>query len=394
MAISALSNIGLPAASTAPERLSDADKARIAEMFHLKAELGNSVWPGWGDAEIPVILHNEAYAFLLGYPGDPPMGWKEAPSTDSRGQAWEVTPNDSFLGKPYYRQPLTDRQATPENFTVLVGERWVATLFTREYARVAFYTGFRKELPGILQPFLPYRFLWKLLMGLTETYVEGLAHESFHAFQGINVPDRLFAAEKIASAESAYPWDNPNAEAAWKTELDLLHQAVTASTDEQAVELTRQFLEQRESRRQIEVFSSKIIDYERKREWLEGLAKYAELSLGLAAARSSNYQPIPQIKADQDFKNYSTQENFWRQQVNEIKHQSSQHGESRFYYSGMAQAVLLDRLQPGWKSDIWQESVWLEELLIEAVSSKQGLELAPIKIGEAFLWFRSYRLQS
>jgi hypothetical protein len=39
----------------------------------------------------------------------------------------------------------------------------------------------------------------------------------------------------------------------------------------------------------------------------------------------------------------------------------------RFYYSGMAQAVLLDRLMPDWKVRAWSEGVWLEDLLAEAV---------------------------
>jgi hypothetical protein len=111
-----------------------------------------------------------------------------------------------------------------------------------------------------------------------------------------------------------------------------------------------------------------MVDYERKREWLEGLAKYAELTLGLAAGRSSDYEPIPAITDDPDFRNYTTQENFWSQQVNEIKRQGTQDGETRFYYSGMAQASLLDRFAPGWKGKMWQENIWLEDLLSEAIN--------------------------
>ena len=40
---------------------------------------------------------------------------------------------------------------------------------------------------------------------------------------------------------------------------------------------------------------------------------------------------------------------------------------ARIRYSGMAQAVLLDRLMPGWKDRAWAEGVWLEDLLVEAV---------------------------
>jgi hypothetical protein len=337
-------------------------------MYHLRAELGNQVWPGWGTAEIPVILHNESYAFLIGYPGEPPKGWIKVPSNQQQGTAWGLVPDDSFFGQPYYRQPLQDENVTPENFTVRVGEHWVATFFTKEYAEIAFYDGFREELPVFLRPLLPYRLLWYLLMGSSDTYIEGMAHEAFHAFQGINRPERLATAEKVASEEHTYPWDDEALETAWEKELDLLLQAVKADSDQQAFELTRQFLEQRNERRAMQAFSQKYVDYERKREWLEGLAKYAELSLGLAAYHSEAYQPIPEVEADPDFKAYATQESYWNQQMDEIKRQSNQQGESRFYFSGMAQVVLLDRLWPGWKADSWDNEVGLDELLAKVVS--------------------------
>jgi hypothetical protein len=44
----------------------------------------------------------------------------------------------------------------------------------------------------------------------------------------------------------------------------------------------------------------------------------------------------------------------------------------RFYYSGFRQAVLLDRLMPGWKVRMWSEGIWLEDLLREAVRAETG----------------------
>ena len=41
--------------------------------------------------------------------------------------------------------------------------------------------------------------------------------------------------------------------------------------------------------------------------------------------------------------------------------------DTRFYYSGMAQAMILDRLMPGWKSGAFAQDVWLEDLVAEGV---------------------------
>jgi hypothetical protein len=367
LVVSALSNIGLPTESSSIETLSQLDKARAAEAVHLRSEMGDRIWPEWDEAEIPLILHNEAYAFLIGFPGDPPAGWMKVPANQQEGGEWQLIPNDTFRGEGYYRQPLVENQANPENFTVKLGEHWAATLFTKEYAEISFYEGFQEELPGLLRKIFPYRLFWKLAFGSSETYIQGLAHESFHAFQGSVAPTRLSSAEKIAYLENDYPWEDQELQDAWKDELDFLYQAVTAESDEQAFELAGKFLEKREDRRQLETISLKEIDYERNREWLEGLAKYSELALGLAAFNTETYQPIPELESDPDFNSYQNQDRYLNQQLAEVKRQANQRGETRFYYSGMAQAFLLDRLSPDWKDQIWEEGVWLEDLLKIAV---------------------------
>ena len=93
--LSALSNRNLPSAPGQTDRLDPLDNARLAETLHLKRELGEVVWPGWGVAEIPVLIWNREYSFLVGY-RDPP-----AP--------WESVPDDAFQGQPYFRRQTGDQ---------------------------------------------------------------------------------------------------------------------------------------------------------------------------------------------------------------------------------------------------------------------------------------------
>ena len=60
------------------------------------------------------------------------------PQEEHRGSEWEVIKTDDFFGTPYYRQLLTNPDLTPENFTAKVGECWVVTMQTKEYAAVSF----------------------------------------------------------------------------------------------------------------------------------------------------------------------------------------------------------------------------------------------------------------
>lgn len=365
--LSAWSNRALPTQSTVVDQLDALQKARLAEVQHLRQTLGDTVWPGWSEADIPIITYNEGYAFLVGA-SDPPAGWVKVPRGQQVGGPWEATPGDTFLDQPYYRQPLPDPDATPENFTVRVGDRWAATLQTKEYAAVAFYRGFRDQLPAFLRTVFPYRLAWSILGGDTEVYIGGLAHEAFHAWQGLIADQRLSQAELAARLEGSYPWDDDALKAAWQAELETLAAAAAAESDAEAVELARQFLDLRGQRRVEGRLSPALIDYELQREWLEGLAKYAELSLLHAAAGASGYQPLPAMAGDADFEGYTGSGRYWRQQLQEIARLAGREGETRFYYSGFGQAVLLDRLAPGWKDQAMQSGVFLEDLLRATVT--------------------------
>jgi hypothetical protein len=365
--ILALTNRALPTHSQVTDRLSDLDKARLAETTHLRQALGSQVWPGWDALDVPIIVYNEAYAFLVGYP-DPPAGWIRMPQNEARGGPWEVVPGDTYECQVYYRQPLPDPEVTPENFTVLVGDRWVVTMGTSAFMEISFYSGMQEQQPPFLKPVFPYRLAWGLIMGDSDAYIGSLEHEAFHAFEGSSAPDRLAEAEAANRVESSYPWDDPSLDPSWGAEMDLLIKAVRAPSDTGARELARQFLAEREKRRTALNLSSAQIDYEGQREWLEGLAKYAELTLGKVAGGMASYSPLAALKADPAFKAYKTRPQFWSEQLDEAKRTAGRAGETRFYYSGFAQAALLDRLAPGWKEKAFDPGVILEALLAEEIS--------------------------
>lgn len=361
-----ISNAGLPVESSLIERLSDLDKARLAEATRLRKSLGSEVWPGWEEADIPIIVYNEEYAFLVGYP-DPPAGWIAEPRQEARGGAWEAVPEDEFIGQPYYRQRLTDAARTPENFTVRVGDRWAATLQTKEYAFLRFVDGFGSELPLILRAIFPYRLMWKPLGGDSEAYIAGLVHEAFHSYQGSVAYERFAEAENAARLEIDYPWWDEQLQEAWQAEMEILAEASQVKSRDAAKDLAGRFLDKRAERRAMGRLAPELVEFEIQREWLEGLAKYAELSITRMAATEPAYIAHVALAEDPDFHNYASRERFWRLQFQELKRMTSNRGETRFYYTGMAQAVLLDWLAPGWKSQAFEEDLFLEELLREAV---------------------------
>lgn len=365
---SALYNLTLPKKSKTVEHLSVKEKSFIAEEMNLQQKMGNEVWPGWGNLQIPVIVYNEKYAFLIGYP-DPPAGWYRMPGEEFRGTEWEIVKTDNFSGKPYYRQLLPNPDITPENFTVKVGERWVLTMQTNEYAAVAFYKGFRKQLPPVLNAIFPYPIFWKLLMGSAETHIVLMAHEAFHAFQGTEVPQRLAQASRVGHLSSVYPWHVTANSEGWTEEMNLLLEAYNNESNDAARQLVAQFLNKRMQRREKAKLADSTIQYEQEREWLEGLALYAELTIGMKASENQNYKPVNEIEKVSEFKNYKTFSNFYNRQIEEVKRAAIRPEENRFYSTGMLQAVMLDRLMPEWKNEAFNEDVYLEDLLKKAVKN-------------------------
>jgi hypothetical protein len=212
---------------------------------------------------------------------------------------------------------------------------------------------------------VPYRLVVAVFN--SDWHIAAVLHESFHALEGQLAPDRLAAAERANQAGDDYPWDDGALRDAWRAELNTLAQAMQAQTDAEAAELVAAFLAGRADRRAEHALDAALVDFERQREWLEGLAKYAELESWRQGATAAGYAPLPETSADPDFDAYAGFDQRWSSEIITLRNQVNQASEGRFYYTGWAQAVLLDRLLPGWKARAFNDGVWLEALLSEAV---------------------------
>jgi hypothetical protein len=358
----AISNLGLPDASLTVERLHEAEKARLAETFHLRESLGELIWPGWGEADIPIVVFNEAYVFLVGAQ-NPQDGWEKVPNGPKRGGPWELVPGDDFYGQPYYRQTLPAPEITPEAFTVRIGDQWAASLQTKEWMEIALRETIKRDLPGFLQAIVPYRLVVPLLMRGSDGYIASLLHESFHAFQGLQAPDHLSRAEDTAATLSGgYPYEDEAFQEAWQIELDLLADALEAETTGDSARLAAEFLAARNARRTQSRLAGALVDFERQREWLEGTARFVELAVWREGA-AEGYSPLEDASPLSDYKAYADYKTRWNNEVDQTRRMARSSGDGRFYYSGMAQAELLERLLPDWKEFVVPAGAYLEDLL-------------------------------
>lgn len=347
------------------------DRVLLGEALHLRQELGDRVWPGWGQAELPIVAYNHEFVFLVGL-DDPADGWLDPTGDAMHGGEWQPVRTDSFAGPAYYRQPMPTPDENPQSFTVRVGEKWAASLQTYSEMRIGLGERIRDALPGPLGRLFPYSLAVRTLTGGADGYVTLVCHEAFHAYQGTRAPERLRAAEIATADDGRYPGDQPELAEAWRSELDLLASALEAETDTAARELAQEFLEGRGRRRSEAGLDRELVEHERRREWLEGLAKYAEMRIWQAAAEDPEYRPLPRTAELPGFRDYGTFASRWSQELITLRNAASSGLDVRFYYSGMAQAFLLDRFASGWKADAFSDSVWLESLLASALANDDG----------------------
>ena len=340
-----LSNLNIPEVTGVTEYIDSVDKVRLAETIHLKDELGELVWPGWGQMDIPVLIWHSKNSFLFGIDQSPPR--------------WEVVSSDQFQGKVYYSNSAID----PENFAMHIGGQWVASMATKKETDLFIENVFREVIPDSLEPFFPYR----LLVLNSEIQMSGVLHETFHVYQVMQAPEKFNRTEASFSNSDTYWQVDGDMGDAWQKEMNLLVEAVESDTIGATQAVSREFLAAREQRRGAYRLTTDQISFEREVEWLEGLAKYVELGIWEIASKTPNYHPIPDMNADPDFKNYSTFKRHWNQEMSQAQRQATKQGDVRFYYSGMLQARLLDRLVPDWKTRVMEEGIYLEDLLKEAV---------------------------
>jgi len=343
--VSALSNRTLPSGPRVMDRMDPLDQSRLNEALRVKQTLGESIWPGWGKADIPVILWNPEYSFLVGMDGAPP--------------GWEAVPGDTFSGQVYFRRPSDN----PQNFAVRVGDGWAGSMATKAHTDNFLIGKFREMFPPLVKEIFPYR----VLILPSEVQITGVLHETFHAYQETIAPQRVAQGEQSQRDESVYWQADAAMRADWKQEIDLLARALQAGTDEEAAGLTRQFLDQRDLRRKTHSLTGQQIDMERSIEWEEGLAKYVEIQAWRLASTMAGYTPVLDSEQDPDFKRYRTFATRWKQEIDQMRRQAGEESAIRFYYTGMAQGMLLDRFAPGWKTKALEEGFWLEDALAAAL---------------------------
>ena len=316
--------------------LSKEDAAVIGEAYHLWKAVGDKVWPGLTKISAPMIYITNDHEYAIDFP-----------------------------------KLLPEAQALEQ--TLLPGKR--VQVRKRKHG-VNLAASFDVEGVNAVVIGRP-----AALEKPAGEWVITALHEMFHVLQSARGSDKKvrrlhIGPEADASWQLKFPFPYQDADVMRLVHLQgyLCYLAVTAKDPDdreylartalEAVEVYRRFLALREP-------EGRAGKYSKFQEWTEGAALYTECKV--AELAGADYRPTEAYRQLPGFTPYpSLWKNRYQGQVFLAKH-AGRAARSRlaFYHVGMSKCLLLDRLAPDWKSHYFDDAVWLDDLLTDAVTGKR-----------------------
>jgi hypothetical protein len=205
-----------------------------------------------------------------------------------------------------------------------------------------------------------------------------IAHEAFHVFQANNLSEKA-TDERLVRL---YPCLSVKNNVGFALEGEALDDCLHAESDGEFRDAAVRWLAIRRDRRS--GLPDKAIAYEDGNEFIEGTAKYIELTL-MEALQGT--KPDPALLWEQGFTGFDDLGWFRERRLDdmignlrgEVNVNNDPYGTSpvrgRLYFSGMAIAAMLDRIDPDWKETIGKEDVTLTGLAERALDPDED-ELA------------------
>jgi len=311
------------------KQLEETDLSTLQEVNRLKQNFGSQIWPGFKDENIPVILFNDRYEFLT--------------LTDDIPDGWIRTGQKLTDGRYCYRR----KAEKPVAFAVQTDSLWAASMSTLQYLNRDILVNLRKEIPSPLNLLMPAQ----MIIRTSDYHVAAIIHEMFHAFQALHNPQQFNRCNASSHLADQYPYRDNQLNKLFTREGHFLQKALKADHMARKREWCRKFLITREKRRKM--LSGEIVEFEKHFEWLEGLAKYAEIH---------SYQLALQHEEDMKL-SYDEDLPYWETEMDKLNQLGQVHGSTRFYLSGMAQARLLSQVSDQWRHQLMINERYTEDLL-------------------------------
>jgi hypothetical protein len=295
-------------AQASPQEISADDAVRVHEFYRLAEQVQNKIWPGWDKVPAPVLLVTTDREFLTHHP-QPPAGFtKVGEGFYTRARQFPANLLATF---PAFGPPSVIVIGEPKNTTDKTSTPWLITLMHEHFHQL------QNAQAGYFQA------------------VEdlGLSRGDKSGMWMLNFP---------------FPYEQPEVAQAFAKLRDSLLLAVNEKDESKFAALSKQY-----AKRRAQFFASLAPD-ERKyfnlQLWQEGIARYTQIKVAEAA---EHYQPTAEFAKLPDYTPFSKYSmSAEADTLHELKRADLAQWKRTVVYSlGATEGLLLDRMNPAWKSD-------------------------------------------
>jgi CRISPR/Cas system CMR subunit Cmr4 (Cas7 group RAMP superfamily) len=348
----------------------------LKECRKIFDEIGSELYPGWDFKKMPVLFYKpKVQEVLINFPYKP--------------KGFSVYHGFNPLGDEtiYYRNDTTFFDIDDQNTSFNIDS--IEVLVVADPA-----SSMRNQIRYTVSSMpVDTALKWVDEWGFMQSSYDQLLmifHEGFHVYQNRKAPEKY--ANEVAVIK--YPALDAINNSLYVLEGKILREAMLAKNLSERKELAKQFTAVRTSR--IAVLDSAFIEYENLNEYVEGTAKYIEYKV---LSKGEQLTPSEEMYYHYGFNGYKSElpKIFKKRADNMMKiialsdnRFGNKYGTGpvrfRLYESGAAIAFILDDVNPEWKKTIFNDKVFLFEILKNSLKlspeeEKNYLEKAKLKFG-------------
>jgi hypothetical protein len=331
----------------------------LKECRNITQTIGDKFYPGWDFQKIPVLFYKpNVQELLINYPHKP-AGFRQYMGFNPLGKDETI----------YVRNDTTIFPIDGQNTRTEI--EGISVLVVSDY-----YSRMRSQINGtvLYQPkdvVADWLEKWDFMESPYDE-ISMILHEAFHVYQNKMAPEK-YADEMVVSK---YPLLDPVNNSLFVLEGNILRDALFSKDSAAKTEKVKEFAAVRTLRQSR--LKKEFTEYENLNEYVEGTAKYVEdkfLKIG------ESLMPVNEMYYRNGFNGYKgVLSKLLEYNINDMvkvaavsdNRFGNKYGTGpmrwRTYALGACQALLLDEVMPEWKTKIFEDSVYLCDLLKKAVN--------------------------
>ncbi|MGP0095849.1 MAG: hypothetical protein ACLPHI_02335 [Terriglobales bacterium] len=297
--------------TAAAQQLPREDAIRIAEFYRLAAQIRDQIWPNWSNTPAPLLLVTDKMEFLTHDPKPPKDFTKVADDLFARPRQFDTHLLATF---PAFGPPPVIVIGQAQNTDAKTSTPWVITLMHEHFHQL------QDDQPG---------------------YAAAVNHLNLSGADTtgmwmLNYP---------------FPYERKDVVQSFANLRDLLLNALAQTNRTKFERSAAHYVSQR--RQALARLSQDDHKYLSFQLWQEGIARYTEIRVAEAAA---GYRPTPDYATLPDYETFAAYAGRVREKtLKELREADIREMKRTFVYPfGATEGLLLDRLNPEWKTEYFQ----------------------------------------